>query len=186
MSIIIDSNNNIVVTSTELENTVLESIIPVLVENTEYNTVQVSTEHTTVVTNNNTDLVVSSSGSQGPQGIQGESLTSVTYIAGEPLGGNRVVSVNALGTLVYPDLSSYTNILGITISSANLGATVEVQIVGTMTEPSWNWVPDYPIYAGTNGLLTQTPPESGLLYVVGYAITPNKIFIDKQQPILLG
>lgn len=121
---------------------------------------------------------------QGPAGPQGSGMQSEQYLANYPIGGNRAVTVNSLGRLEYPDIASESSfIIGITKTSAQAGALCEVQILGTQQEPSWTWQPGQLIYVGNLGVLTQTPPSSGQLIVVGYALTATTIMIDKQSNI---
>ena len=52
-----------------------------------------------------------------------------------------------------------------------------------MTNTSWAWQPDKPVFLGTDGTLTQT--LIGVLFVqqIGVALTPTKIVIRIAQPI---
>ena len=75
--------------------------------------------------------------------------------------------------------------LGITTGAAAAGDAINVQASGEMTEVSWNWTPGLPVFLGTNGLLTQTPPVSGFQLVLGVAISPTKLAINIKQPIVL-
>lgn len=141
------------------------------------------TQHTivdTVVYNS-----VISSGSQGPQGVPGASFLYTYVTAAESIGGNRVVSTNSSGQLVYANSFS-THVLGISTASCTSGEVCEVQTSDMMTEPSWSFTVNMPVFAGDNGMLTQVPPTIGTLHTLGYAITPTKLFIDKQPPITLG
>ena len=185
MTILLDNTNTVI--------REIDTSSTVLVESN--NSIIVVKENPTIVTVESTNSVlldsiataVVTSGAQGVQGPPGESTNTVSYISAIPIGGNRVVATNNQGQLVYPDTLSDTNvILGISTHAANIGELVEVQMVGSMTEPSWNWIPQEPLFISANGLLIQTPPTTGLSQVIAYAVLSNKIFIDKQQPILLG
>lgn len=126
-------------------------------------------------------------GVQGPPGIPGASNQFEYVAAGETLGGNRAVTTNAQGQLVYPDLTSNSSrVYGVTTHSAQAGELTTVQIVGTQTEPSWSWDLALPVFVGPAGTLTQTAPSTGQTLVVGYPNSPTKLFIDRQPPIYMG
>jgi hypothetical protein len=147
----------------------------------ERQTVQVSAEHVTVVH-------PASVGLQGPPGEVGD-LLAAGYIAGEPLGGQRVVIVWIDGQLYYADSTNpahFNRVLGITVGAIDIGASGNIRIGGFMTEPTWNWQPDKFIYLGTNGLLTQNPPVSGFLLEIGQPISPTKILVDIKFPMFLA
>lgn len=119
------------------------------------------------------------------------SLTLNSFLkltAGVDLGGNRVVVLNDSGLTIYADKDIYSHIfkiLGITTGSTVNAGTATVQTYGEMIEPSWAWTPGLPIYVGTNGLLTQTIPNSGFICQIGFAETATKIFIDLKTAIKL-
>lgn len=126
-------------------------------------------------------------GVQGPPGVPGASNQFEYVVAGQVLGGNRAVTTNSAGQLIYPDLTSNSSrVYGVTTHSALQGELVTVQIVGTQTEPSWSWDLNLPVFVGINGTLTQTPPTTGQTLVVGYPNSPTKLFIDRQPPIYMG
>ena len=130
-------------------------------------------------------------GPQGPQGVPGPSGTAVVlpFVADGALGGNRVVRPTTLGKVGYADSATpaHANIvLGITVGAANDGAAVSVQVSGPMTEPSWTWTPDAPVFCGLAGALTQTPPTAGFSLIVGVATGATTIAIGVKQPIALS
>ena len=108
----------------------------------------------------------------------------IEAIAGQNLSGHRVVTNEA----ICADQSTPSHlgcVRGITTGAAIGGDTVRIQVYGPMTDPSFDWQPG-PIYVGTNGVLTQTPPTTGWLQQVATADSPTLIFIDIQPPIALG
>lgn len=130
-------------------------------------------------------------GQQGPPGIQGPAGPSgasvVTYVAGEALGGNRVVKANGSGQAVYAtntDAASQ-HLLGVTTEAVSPGANVGVQRSGVMVEPGWLWTPNQPVFLGVNGVLTQTYPTGALLsIIVGFALTPTSIHLSPREPVI--
>lgn len=166
-TVVFDNKNTITVTEVS-SNTVSHEVVGNLVHEEEYK-----------------EYVVQG-GLQGPPGIPGSSTQFEYHIAGSVLGGNRAVTLSSNNTLVYPDVVSPTSfLLGLTTGSAVLGSLREVQITGTQTEPSWNWTPGLPVFVSTNGVLTQTPPQSGQVLIIGWAAGPTKLVIDKQPPIFM-
>ncbi len=143
--------------------------------------IEVSGENVTVVT-------PASVGLQGPPGAAGD-MVLTDYLAGEPLGGDRVVIVGDDGKLYYADntnLSHLFRILGITTGAADLNAQANVRTGGIMNEPTWDWDLYQFIYLGTNGLLTQIVPTTGFLIVIGYPISSTKIMVDIKIPLVLA
>jgi hypothetical protein len=127
-------------------------------------------------------------GPQGPQGPAGD-VVSIVRVAGEALGGHRVVIVDpADEKAYYADNTNaahrYTT-AGITSSAAAEGGSVPILRSGELEESSWAWTPNLPIFQATDGLMTQTPPTAGFLRVVATPASPTKIFISIHQPIQL-
>jgi hypothetical protein len=129
-------------------------------------------------------------GIQGPAGASGQGTTELlTRVAGENLGGHRVVIVDSDNKVYYADrtnLAHMYKVVGITRGAANVGDSVEIQTYGLMTELSWNWIAGQPIFLGTNGLLTQVPPSYGFCLIIAKALTSTDIFISVKNPIILG
>lgn len=187
-----------------METVALEVEKTVLVQNDDKQTV-VSEKTTGVVVSQSTTTTVSQEvlgtlvhedevrehvvqgGVQGPPGVPGASNQFEYVVAGQILGGNRAVTVNSVGQLVYPDINSpNSRVYGVTTHSSAQGELTTVQITGTQTEPSWNWDVTLPVFVGINGTLTQTTPLTGQTLVVGYPNGPTKLFIDRQPPIYMG
>lgn len=109
----------------------------------------------------------------------------VASVAGEDLSGHRMVRIES-GSAWYAsnaDQSHAGKVAGITTGAAVATDPVSVQTQGLMTEPSWSWTPG-PVYLGADGALTQTPPTSGFLLIVGRAIDTTKLLIGIQTPVL--
>ncbi len=127
-------------------------------------------------------------GTQGPAGAPGQpGEATLSLVAGGPIGGHRVVRSLA-GVAVYADQNTVPDavcVLGISKGAASAGAEVQVQLMGTMDEPSWSWTPDQPLFVGPAGTLTQTPPATGYRLIVGVALTATKINIGLKMPIIL-
>lgn len=124
-------------------------------------------------------------GAKGEPGVAGG--TVLEYPAGHVMSGHRIVVLEA-GEAVYADhtVPAHANkILGMTTGAVIEHETTTIQTGGELTEPSWTWTLDVPIWLSTNGLLTQTAPTTGFSLIVGFPITATKIFIDIREPIFL-
>jgi hypothetical protein len=124
----------------------------------------------------------------GPPGLGGEGEAStIVREAGEALGGHRAISVGVSGLALYAD--PFDPLLrvpaGVSIGAAAGGDTVTVQIAGELVEPSWSWTPG-PIYLAPLGMLTQAPPVSGAIVIVGQATGPSAMRIGPQLVALLN
>lgn len=126
-------------------------------------------------------------GPPGPPGPSGNLAQTVSRLAGEALGGSRVVYVAADGTFRYADSQndSARSIAGVTLGAAILGATATAQYAGELVEPSWAWTPEFPVFLSTNGLLSQSEPVSGIVVTVGVATGTDRILVRIGVPIFL-
>lgn len=125
-------------------------------------------------------------GRQGEPGVSGASHI-LTYPAGEILSGHRMVVLND-GEAFYADstiLNHANRVVGMTTGAAMLGADVPIHTEGEITEPSWNWTLDVPVWLGLTGLLTQVVPTSGFSLIIGFPLSAVKLFISIREPIFL-
>jgi hypothetical protein len=127
-------------------------------------------------------------GPQGPPGTGGTS-SDLSIVAAIALGGHRIVVPDSNGKAIYADntISSHANkVLGMTTGAIVEGGTATVKTEGEITESSWSWTLDTPIWLSTNGLMTQTPPTTGFSLIIGFPISATKLFIDLREPIFLS
>ena len=126
---------------------------------------------------------------QGPAGAPGGTILTVQ--SSQALSGHRVVRFNDLGLADYASCAVESNayrVIGITTSAVAANTDVGIQTFADITEPSWNWIPDQPIYLGVDGVLTQTvpvQPASKFLMVIGFSITPTSMFVSPQPAIFI-
>lgn len=108
--------------------------------------------------------------------------SNITLVAGETIGGNRVVGVQADGKAYYVNQSNATcrDAIGLTTGAANIGMPVVIQTDGILTEPSWTWAASLPIWLANTGQLTQALPTTGYLFQIGTPIGPTKMRIEPQ------
>lgn len=103
------------------------------------------------------------------------------------LGGHRAVRLLA-GQAIYADnavVNDANIVLGITQGAVAAGALAQIQSSGLMTEPSWTWTADAPVFVGTNGTLVQPAPVTGFSLVVGVATSATQIHIGARTPLVL-
>ena len=143
-----------------------------------------------VVVNSQTQRIVTTGqqGIQGPQGVPGPPGSGVVAgTAAEALGGHRMVrgARDALTYATNTDASHADDIQGLTLGAAAAGAGVLLQRAGDVTEPSWSWTPETPVFLGPNGQLTQTPPDDSAAFTlcVGFAATPTTLVLRFEAPI---
>lgn len=121
----------------------------------------------------------------GPAGPAGSSFDS--YPCVQPVSGHWVIALVA-GVAVPADQSSLIHmdaVVGLSTSGVAAGAQVTVQRGGLLVEPSWSWVPGLPLFAVGLGGLSQSPPTSGSLRVLGVAQSPTSILVALREPYTL-
>lgn len=125
-------------------------------------------------------------GIQGPPG-SASSGGVITGIAGEALGGHRMVTTDSTGKIIHAShatLAHAGRVIGMTTGAAANGATATIQIHGSITEGSWAWTPGSILFLAASGLVTATPPASGFVQVIGYAQSATTIYIQLHQPFI--
>lgn len=139
-------------------------------------------------------IEVVTEGVQGPAGPAGKDAQDYTVTAQSPISGHRVVMFDRVtGALAYASCkvaSDSTRALGISSNAAGIGGSVVIRTTGEMSEPSWAWSPDLPIFLGADGVLTQVEPSAAsgdqFSLVVGIALTPTRIFVRLGAPLFLA
>lgn len=114
--------------------------------------------------------------------------SDLAYIADGALGGHRVVRATTAGKVGYVDPSDPAQAhaaLGLTTGAAIDGAPIYVRYGGALTEPSWSWTPNQPIFAGASGIPTQTPPVSGFHAPIGVATSATSMVVQIKTPVVL-
>ena len=126
---------------------------------------------------------------RGPPGPPGGGVSNVMeYVADGALGGHRIVRATTAGKVGYVDPSDPDQAhaaLGLTTGAVADGALASVQFAGPITEPSWSWTPNLPVFVGAAGVPTQTPPSSGFHATVGVAVSATSMVIQLKSPIVL-
>lgn len=106
--------------------------------------------------------------------------------AGETISALRVV-YERNNRVFYLDASDDDHIdllLGISVTSAPAEELLNVQRSGVIDDSSWTWLLG-PIWLGSAGTLTQSPPAAGYDVLIGSAVSPTRIILNLQDPINL-
>lgn len=149
---------------------------------------------TVVLVENNVVEALIAEAIQGPAGLNGPIGASDSNMVGftaYAMSGHRVVYMNEAGLFEYASndvLGHRSRALGLTTSAAMSGSQETVLTFGRITEPSWNWTLEQPVFLGANGYLTQTPPDAPALFqrVVGLPVDAQTLFVSIQSPINLS
>ncbi|MBF0402101.1 MAG: hypothetical protein HQL90_15220 [Magnetococcales bacterium] len=128
-------------------------------------------------------------GPPGNPGSPGGSGNQIVVRAGQVLGSHRAVLLDSTGHAVYADSSDVRHagrLCGITAHAAVVDEFVTVHLVGEMIDSSWVWDLSRPVFLGTNGQLTQVPPNTGFMQVIGQPITAQSLFLHPKPSITLA
>jgi hypothetical protein len=126
-----------------------------------------------------TKQVLQLSGRVGPPGPPG---SVPTIIAAEAIGGHRAITVSGF----HCEPATANELAGISSGAASIGNSISYVVQGLMTEGSWSWTAGLPIYLSALGVLTHTPPVSGVQRVIGWAISATEINVDFAPTITLA
>lgn len=124
-------------------------------------------------------------GPPGPPGPAGGNAVQVQAVG--TIGGSRVVR-SVPGGVGYASSANPLHgddVLGITLQ-AGTDEPINVQVAGEVTEPSWDWAPQEPVFLSIDGLMTQVPPEDptdAFILVIGFATSPTSIMLRIEPPI---
>lgn len=108
----------------------------------------------------------------------------ISVVASVAIGGHRVITMSG----EYADCSNPAHgsaIAGVSLQAVSAGQLLGAQYLGELEELSWNWIIGQPVYLGTLGQLTQTPPATGIIVEIGRPITATRLLIDIQPTLYL-
>jgi hypothetical protein len=132
------------------------------------------------------EVIIIEVAEQGPPGPSGADFI-FQCLAAEAIGGHRVVVGSGFNGVLHADANDevhFGKVIGVTLNAASIGGAVSVKNVGTIDEPSWAFTPDVDIWLASNGLFTQTPPNTAFTQRIGYALTPTRIWVDLSDSII--
>ena len=113
----------------------------------------------------------------------------VEKVAGSTIGSHKIVKLGSDGLLYYAscdNLSDVDKIVGLSLNSANYGEAVKVLVFGRISDTSFNFDTEKPIFLGINGQIVQETPQSALfIQRIGKVLRSEEIIIDLDEPIIL-
>lgn len=160
----------------------------VTIVDTTINTLEVANETVLSVEDKSVEIIaVAQQGPAGPAGPPGSAGTQfLELVADVALGGHRAVIATATGC-DYADNTDATHtdkIIGVTSGAVSQGSLAYIVTTGELNGFS-GLIKGSPVYASTNGTLTQTVPTSGFVQKLGVAIAADTCVIQIQPPIQL-
>jgi hypothetical protein len=132
-------------------------------------------------------IMVGQRGAQGRPGTDtGGGIQSITRIAGETISALKVVfESQAKAYLVDPSTESVLQALGVSLTTGSADAELVIQTQGFIDDLAWSWTEGL-VWCGPGGVLTQVPPIDGWDFVIGFATSPTRLYIDLNVPVLLA
>lgn len=119
-----------------------------------------------------------SQGPAGPAGPAGAGGSEVMVrLAAGAIGGHRVMALTSDDAVVHASSADNTGyrVVGISTGAAAGGASATVQMIGVITWPSNAFTTGLPVYLTTDGLVSHTPPVTGIARQVGIALAADKL-----------
>lgn len=155
----------------------------VVVVTTDVATAAVVVETTVVAT-----VVTGVQGPAGPAGPTGPAGSAFVIPAAITLSGHRVLAIDATGQATYADQADLTAtlVVGVSAAAVDPGADVPVVQAGPLDWPAGGLVAGLPLFLGSAGFLTQTPPVTGWLRQIGVATSASIIAVAIGPAFYLG
>jgi len=123
-------------------------------------------------------------GRQGIAGPPGEGIEIEIYQAAANLGGHRAVALDSEGRIIYASAALEVPGIGIIRDAVALGETVAVHRRGRVGGFT-GLTPSAVYYLGDTGLLSLTPPGSGVLQPLGTAASATELLVEPDYPTFL-
>lgn len=112
---------------------------------------------------------------------------TIQKITGTAISGHRVVCVKSDGKIYYadPDDTMTAGILGISKEAGNANTSINIQTQGEIQHSGWSFTIGDPVFAGYNGMPTQTIVGTAYIVCIGIATNTDRINININSPIYL-
>lgn len=132
-------------------------------------------------------IVTGQRGAPGRPGTDtGGGIQTIIRTGGETVSALRVVfESQAKAYIANPANESVFQALGVSLTSGSLDSELTIQTQGFIDDASWSWAEGI-VWCGANGTLTQIPPIDGWDFVIGFATSPTRLYIDLNVPVLLA
>lgn len=144
-----------------------------------------------IATGSPTIISTGMQGPEGPPGAPGATLlggATISFPVSANISQYQVVAVIS-GVAEIADSSNMTfcnTVAGVCIAGSVAGAVCQIQYTGQLENTSWTWVPNQPIFLGTLGVLTQTPPSVGFSQQIAIPLSATTILISIANPIVIN
>jgi hypothetical protein len=126
-------------------------------------------------------LVVLADGSIQPPAVA-EFFTNLVvgqFMLAATVSGGMAVA-QATGGAIPADAGTLADamaFIGVAQQGGNAGTSINVVSYGPASDSGWTWTPYQPVFLGGDGALTQTPPVTGISFIVGFALSTTEIFV---------
>jgi hypothetical protein len=146
-----------------------------------------------IVTSRDVKFIVTR-GSQGPRGARGPigpaGGAALTRIAASPIQEYRIVASDGTGRVRHASANNPEDkgtVMGLSLGFADTDESVDVLRAGAIEDTEWAFIPGQKIWLMEDGLFSQTPPETGVLFsqAVGFCESPTVLMIDIQPFFVL-
>lgn len=128
-------------------------------------------------------------GPPGPTGIPGPAGGQIMQrTAGMATSALLAVYEDLFGSVWPADCNFERDVLallGVTVSAAEGGQSINVQRMGHIDDAGWQWLPGVRVFLSAQGRLTQTPPQTGHDVLIGTALSATRLLLNIQDPIEL-
>ena len=113
-------------------------------------------------------------------------LQEITATAATAIGTFRAVAFRPDDQVELADHDTpahLSRLAGITLNAVSAGTPSRICVEGTLSHSGWQWTPGAPVFVGRNGELTQSPPTSGFLQHLGFALGRDSLLVQVERPI---
>lgn len=115
-----------------------------------------------------------------------QTITALMRVGGTSVGAHRALMFDPSGAAALANpMDTGFLFAGISQQAGVAGSSISVLQSGPMTEATWAWTPGLPLFAGSNGTLTQTVPLAGVMQEIAIAYTATMVMVQPQTPITL-
>lgn len=107
--------------------------------------------------------------------------------ASEDISALKIVRAISDTQIAIADNDTYTKskAFGVALTASTTGGNVRVQTFGEIKDASFLFPINEPLFLGSNGVITITPPILGFVINIGYSLGNGAIFIDINEQIEL-
>lgn len=113
----------------------------------------------------------------------------LTGMAAEPIPKFSLVQVRSGRRLILARSNDFmTRISGVSLEDLYTNEVGSIVADGLIRNSSWSFLPNQvnrPVFCGTNGEVTTTPPTTGVIQVAGFVYDTDAIYMNVFPPIIL-